>query len=142
MADYLIQESTLDAIADAINAKTGGSSAMTPAQMVTAIGSISGGDDPEEVTLVNSYTTMPTVRTAIQTASGRTNFFCLSLDDVPESGYFLYGGVYIPSMLAGAIGSTRRRTTDGVIGVGGWDSGTANVPAGSKFNVWGVGNYA
>lgn len=40
MADYLIQESTLDAIADAINAKTGGSTAMTPAQMVTAINSI------------------------------------------------------------------------------------------------------
>lgn len=43
MAEYLIQDTTLDAIADAINAKTGGSSAMTPAQMVTAIGSISGG---------------------------------------------------------------------------------------------------
>ena len=45
MADYLIQDTTLDAIADAINAKTGGSSAMTPAQMVTAIGSISGGGE-------------------------------------------------------------------------------------------------
>lgn len=43
MAEYLIQDTTLDAIADAINAKTGGSSAMTPAQMVTVIGSISGG---------------------------------------------------------------------------------------------------
>ena len=43
MAEYLIQDSTLDAIADAINAKTGGSSAMTPAEMVTAIGNISGG---------------------------------------------------------------------------------------------------
>lgn len=43
MADYLIQDTTLDAIVDAINAKTGGSSAMTPAQMVTAIGTISGG---------------------------------------------------------------------------------------------------
>lgn len=43
MAEYLIQDTTLDAIADAINAKTGGSSAMTPAEMVTAIGSISGG---------------------------------------------------------------------------------------------------
>lgn len=43
MADYLIQDSTLDAIADAINAKTGGSSAMTPAQMVTEIGSIQTG---------------------------------------------------------------------------------------------------
>lgn len=43
MAEYLIQDTTLDAIANAINAKTGGSSAMTPAEMVTAIGSISGG---------------------------------------------------------------------------------------------------
>ena len=98
MADYLIQESTLDAIADAINAKTGGSSAMTPAQMVTAIGNISGGDEPEEITLVNSHTQISSVRTAIQMASGMTNFFCVSLDTVPESGYFLYGGVYIPSM--------------------------------------------
>lgn len=43
MSTYFVQGSTMDAIADAINAKTGGSSAMTPAQMVTAIGSISGG---------------------------------------------------------------------------------------------------
>lgn len=43
MAEYLIQGETLDDIADAINAKTGGSSAMTPTQMVTAIGTISGG---------------------------------------------------------------------------------------------------
>lgn len=45
MAEFMIQSETLDAIADAINAKTGGSSAMTPAQMVTEIGSISGGGD-------------------------------------------------------------------------------------------------
>ena len=43
MAEYKIQDTTLNAIANAINAKTGGSSAMTPAQMVTAIGTISGG---------------------------------------------------------------------------------------------------
>ena len=43
MDEYLIQGTTLDAIADAINAKTGGSSAMTPAQMVTAIGNIPSG---------------------------------------------------------------------------------------------------
>ena len=43
MAEYLIQDTTLDAIADAINAKTGGSSAMTPAQMVTAIAAIPSG---------------------------------------------------------------------------------------------------
>ena len=43
MAEYLIQDTTLDAIADAINAKTGGSSAMTPAEMVTNIAAIPSG---------------------------------------------------------------------------------------------------
>lgn len=41
--DYIISGSTLDDIANAINAKTGGSTAMTPAQMVTAIGNIPSG---------------------------------------------------------------------------------------------------
>ena len=54
MAEYLIQDTTLDAIADAINAKTGGSSAMTPAEMVTAIGSISGGSLPTGMTHIGS----------------------------------------------------------------------------------------
>ena len=45
MAEYLIQDTTLDAIADAINAKTGGSSAMTPAEMVTEIAAIPSGID-------------------------------------------------------------------------------------------------
>ena len=43
MTEYLIQGETLDNIANAINAKTGKSAAMTPAEMVTEIGSISGG---------------------------------------------------------------------------------------------------
>ena len=43
MAEYLIQSETLDDIADAINAKTGGSSAMTPAEMATAIAAIPSG---------------------------------------------------------------------------------------------------
>lgn len=48
MSEYLIHSETLDDIADAINAKTGGSSAMTPSEMVTAIGSIpTGGGDPQ-----------------------------------------------------------------------------------------------
>jgi hypothetical protein len=47
MAEYLIQSETLDDIADAINAKTGGSSAMTPAEMVTAIGNIETGGGGE-----------------------------------------------------------------------------------------------
>jgi len=43
MAEYLIQDSTLTDIADAIRAKTGGSSAMTPAEMVTEIAAIPSG---------------------------------------------------------------------------------------------------
>lgn len=43
MADYLIQDSTLDAIVEAINQKAGTQVAMTPAEMVTAIASIPGG---------------------------------------------------------------------------------------------------
>ena len=42
MADYFIQGSTLENIADAVRAKTGGSSAMTPAEMAAAIKRISG----------------------------------------------------------------------------------------------------
>lgn len=66
MAEYRIQGTTLDAIADAINAKTGGSSAMTPAEMVTEIGSISGGETIEhgikaEAINSNGYATEITV---------------------------------------------------------------------------------
>jgi len=49
MSEFLIQSETLDEIADAINAKTGGSSAMTPAEMVTEIGSIQTGGGAEKV---------------------------------------------------------------------------------------------
>jgi len=49
MAEYIIQSETLDDIADAINAKTGGSSAMTPAEMAAAIGSIQTGGGAEKV---------------------------------------------------------------------------------------------
>lgn len=57
MAEYLIQSETLDEIADAINAKTGGSSAMTPAEMVTEIGNIqTGGDGSLELLASGQYT--------------------------------------------------------------------------------------
>lgn len=43
MADYLIHDSTLEDIADAIRAKTGGSSLIAPEDMPSEIASISGG---------------------------------------------------------------------------------------------------
>lgn len=83
MADYLIQDTTLDAIADAINAKTGGSSAMTPAEMATAIGSISGGGGElktVEVTLTQDYaqssSTSASVMALCASAVGTNNVLC------------------------------------------------------------------
>ena len=55
MAEYRIQGSTLDAIADAINTKTGGSSAMTPAQMVTEIAAIPSGTTITLGVKINSF---------------------------------------------------------------------------------------
>ena len=83
MAEYLIQDTTLDAIADAINAKTGGSSAMTPAEMATAIGSISGGGGElktVEVTLTQDYaqssSTSASVMALCASAVGTNNVLC------------------------------------------------------------------
>lgn len=55
MAEYLIQSETLDDIADAINAKTGKSAAMTPTQMVTEIESIETGAAIENGIVFNSF---------------------------------------------------------------------------------------
>ena len=49
MSKIFIEESSLTAIGDAIRAKTGKSDLLSPAQMVTAIGSISGGGGGTEV---------------------------------------------------------------------------------------------
>lgn len=62
MDEYMIQGSTLTDIADAIREKTGDSALMTPAEMVEAIGSISGGGGK---TLLADYTTSENV-SAIQ----------------------------------------------------------------------------
>lgn len=53
MADYIIQSETLDNIANAINAKTGGTAQLTPAQMVDEIAAIQtggGGELPIPIT--------------------------------------------------------------------------------------------
>ena len=49
MSKVFIEETSLSAIGDAIRAKTGSSDKMSPAQMVTAIGSITGGGGGTEI---------------------------------------------------------------------------------------------
>lgn len=61
MAMKLINESSLVAIGNAIRAKNGSSDTYTPAEMVTAIGNISGGGEPVEV-LPSNLTTFNNVR--------------------------------------------------------------------------------
>ena len=56
MADYLIHDSTLEDIADAIRSKTGGSSLIVPEDMPTEIASISGGGLPTGMTYIGSGT--------------------------------------------------------------------------------------
>lgn len=141
MAEYLIQSETLDAIAEAINQKAGTQNTMTPAQMVTAIGTISANEGVE-LTLTSAFTSIATLRSTIQAVSGQSAFLIRSTDTVPESGYFLYGGVYIPDFRGYKISATSRRTSEGSTGTASWESGAVTVPAGSNWIIWEVGDYA
>lgn len=64
MAEYLIQDSTLDAIVEAINQKAGTQSAMTPAQMVTAIGNIPSGTTITDGIVVTDFYNDGTIKEA------------------------------------------------------------------------------
>jgi len=90
MADYLIQDTTLDAIADAINAKTGGSSAMTPAEMVTEIGNIpsGGGSANTKITIV-SPTSNITQFLALLPSGHETEGFTATALTKPQSGFYI-----------------------------------------------------
>jgi len=98
MAEYLIQGTTLDAIADAINAKTGGSSAMTPAEMVTAIGSISGGGEggAKALTKLAEYNIaepVNSVLTPVPESMRKSGQVFLYLKNVVFTDSYLYLGV-------------------------------------------------
>lgn len=53
--EYLIQESTLDALANAIRSKTGGTDTLTPAQMVAAINGLQTGGGATEPYVEETY---------------------------------------------------------------------------------------
>jgi len=158
MADYLIQDTTLDAIADAINAKTGGSSAMTPAEMVTAIGSISGGGGTDrlktaEVTLTQDYAisngTSASIMALCASAIGTTNYVVLQksttkTDDTDKKAMFYYGiainalGTAAPlNANLNMVGRTNADNINGSIqGTVGF-SYNCKAWAGDVYQVWG-----
>ena len=62
MSEYLIQDTTLSAIADAIRAKTGTSEQLTPEQMAAAITNIqAGGDDSSFREVIEGTAVKPTL---------------------------------------------------------------------------------
>ena len=96
MADYIIQDSTLEDIADAIRAKTGGSSAMTPAQMVTAIGSISGSgvESVEGTFTLTNDSSFPTITHNLGTTK-IAGFVVPHYTIVAHSGYKHYFSFFL-----------------------------------------------
>lgn len=82
MAEYLIQSETLDDIANAINAKTGGSSAMTPAEMVTEIGNIptgGGGSLPSVISKIDGGSF-----TLASDTAGNNHWISHNLGEIPK----------------------------------------------------------
>ena len=94
MAEYLIQSETLDAIADAINAKTGGSSAMTPAEMVEAIAAIpTGGGGGMSWELIADYTSdeaAEIVKVLIPSGKQNSNVYKVQVNSSGASLYYPY----------------------------------------------------
>jgi hypothetical protein len=119
MAEFLIQSETLDDIANAINAKTGGSSAMTPAEMVTAIGNIptggGGGEAYElhsvQITLASSTSMVSILNTYIKECSSwriyPTDAENTSLNTIAIGTAFINGGgVLSPPIMPAATTAT------------------------------------
>ena len=61
MSEYLIQDTTLTAIAKAIREKTGGTDQMTPEQMATKISNIKSGDDGSFKGMIERTASNPTL---------------------------------------------------------------------------------
>lgn len=137
MADYLIQDTTLDAIADAINAKTGGTAAMTPAEMVTEIGSIQTGTAPFVFT-VTAEAALYTVRDAVLSATGYTDIIVENQANAsaPATGFYFYGGIWSPHFPGRQIDTTSIKANGASnISLGSWAT-SAKFPAGTVLNVW------
>lgn len=142
MAEYLIQSETLDDIADAINAKTGGTSAMTPAEMVTEIESIQtgGGSVSDSVTVALASASTPSkIASTIAQYVGDA-FVAICTTTAPESGYWIFWIAKLTVFVADGVEFTsplmRRRTSSGNTENLTNHTGTMQIPAGTTFKAW------
>lgn len=138
MADYIIQDTTLTAIADAIREKAGGTAALTPAAMVTAIEGIeTGGGLPDGISAIASGTFTPTsnITSRYSVAHGLgviPNFFIVTV-----VGSFTYGSAFVSSYFVRAnhtdsgnnkyIGTQQQRYLNGSKGSASSSSGITAI---------------
>lgn len=99
MSAYLIQDTTLTAIADAIRSKTGGSSPLTPDQMALAISDIttgSGGDSSSEDGFISraatSYTNTRVTSVGTYCAYNYTALTSINLPAATSIGQYAFYG--------------------------------------------------
>jgi len=146
MADYLIHDSTLEDIADAIRSKTGGSSLIAPEEMPTEIASISGGGLPTPTLVTVTGGTNNDVLTQCRTAVNNTNILAVNkrYTDSGTSTYLLYLGVYCSINFPDRdrlIDATYRKNTSGSYGNVAFTSTSTSgglIPSGEQFLVWGL----
>ena len=79
MSEYLIQDTTLTAIANAIREKTGGTDQMTPEQMATEIFSIKSGDDESFKRVIERNALKPTLPSDLTNIGNYAFSDCTSL---------------------------------------------------------------
>ena len=145
MSEYLIQDTTLDAIADAINAKTGGSSAMTPAEMVDAIAAIpSGGGGLAPVLVTSTGGSANDVLTQCRAAVGSQQVFVQNAQQTAAGSAerFLYYGIYVGITNGGNtryLNTAYQKTASGnyaFIEFTSAGTGSGIIASGSQFYVW------
>lgn len=156
MAWYRIAKNVLDAIADAINAKTGGTSPMTPVEMVLEIQSIptGGGTDrlkTAEVTLTQDYAVSNSTSTSVMalgaSAVGTANYVVMlknstkAGDDLKALFYAGIHTVHLGSTLPltlnfDAVSRTHSDTGNSLQTTGGLTY-NSKAWAGDVYQIWG-----
>lgn len=91
MAEYLIQDTTLDAIADAIHAKSGAPTPMTPEQMVTEIGNIPSGGGGYAAPTMEQFVVYMLKDGAYVDITGEGQFFNPEIENWLSSGMPIKG---------------------------------------------------
>ena len=103
MSEYLIQDTTLSAIADAIRAKTGPAEQLTPEQMIAAITNIQsggGGDDSSFKEVIERTAVNPTLPGDLTNIGLYVFYNCfeLALTSLPAGitsiGTYAFGNCY------------------------------------------------